>query len=247
MVSAIGEARFQSLLVRSTPLDEAELRRLSPMLIISPHQDDETLGVGGLLATASGLGLRPRVAYLTDGSASHRGSTYWTRERLARLRKLEAIAALGDLGVPPGDILFLDWRDARPHPVGSIEHDNAVLALKRWTADRPPASVWSTWDGEKHCDHEAAAGVAELFRAGADPRPTGFAFVVWGWNEDALDTAANPRSLTCPETVWIRGRALARHESQTTNLISDAAEAFRLAPEVALVTTRTSEVYLELP
>ena len=224
-MSAIGEARFQSLLARSTPLDEAELRRLSPMLIISPHQDDETLGVGGLLATASALGLRPRVAYLTDGSASHRGSTYWTRERLARLRKRRRS--------PPWAIsayrrtTSCSWAGATPTAIrcGSIEHDNAALALKRWTADRPPASVWSTWAGEKHCDHEAAASVAELFRDGADPRPAGFSFVVWGWNEDALDTAANPRSLTCPETVRIRRRALARHESQTTTLISDAAEA----------------------
>ena len=86
MVAPLGEERFQRLLARSTPMDVAELRRLSPMLILSPHQDDETLGCGGLLATVSALGLRPRVAYLTDGSASHRGSTYWTRERLARLR-----------------------------------------------------------------------------------------------------------------------------------------------------------------
>ena len=246
VVSAVGEARYRRLLGRSRPFDEAELRRLSPMLILSPHQDDETLGAGGLIATASALGLRPRVAYLTDGGASHRGSPSWTRERLARLRAEEAIAALDDLGVPPEDILFLGWRDAAPHAAGSIEHDNTVTALARWVADRPPASIWTTWVGEPHCDHAAAAGVAAAFRETRDPPIPGFAFLTWGWNDDALDAAPNPRSLFCPATVEVRGRALARHRSQTTDLIGDAPQAFRLPREFAAVTTRTSEIHLEL-
>jgi LmbE family N-acetylglucosaminyl deacetylase len=244
MVTAIGEARFQRLLALSRPFDEADLRRLSPMLILSPHQDDETLGAGGLIATAAALGLAPRVAYLTDGGASHLGSRTWSREQLARLRRLEAIAALGELGVPPDDILFLGWRDAKPHAVGSLERDDTVSALKRWTADRPPASVWSTWAGERHCDHLATAEVAEAFR---DSTVAGFAYVVWGWNEAALDDLADPRALFCPSTVERRVRALARHASQTTDLITDAPQAFRLPREVSAVTTRTSELYFEQP
>ena len=214
------------------------------MLILSPHQDDETLGAGGLIATAAALGLRPRVAFLTDGGASHLGSPSWSREQLARLRRREAVAALGDLGVSPEDILFLDWRDAEPHAVGSIERNESVLALKRWTADRPPASVWSTWAGEAHCDHLATAEIAEAFR---HPKIAAFSYVVWGWNEQGLDTFASPRSLFCPTTVEPRARALSRHASQTTDLIADAAQAFRLPPEVAAVTSRTSELYFELP
>ncbi len=246
-MTAVGEARFQRLLARSRPLDEADLRRLSPMLILSPHQDDETLGAGGLIATAADLGLRPRVAYLTDGGASHVGSPTWSRERLARLRAEEAVAALGDLDVPAEDVLFLGWPDAAPHAPGAPEYDEAVLALKRWTADRPVASVWSTWAGEAHGDHQATARVAEAFRAAADPRPAAFAYIVWGWKEPALDDVAAPRSLFCPATVERRARALARHASQTTDLIADAAQAFRLPCEVAAVTARTSELYLELP
>ncbi len=245
-MTAVGEARFQRLLARSRPLDEADLRRLSPMLILSPHQDDETLGAGGLIATAAGLGLRPRVAYLTDGGASHVGSPTWSRERLAALRAKEAVAALGDLGVPAEDVLFLGWRDAEPHPAGSNAYDEALLALERWTADRPPASVWSTWVGEAHGDHVATARVGEAFRAASDPTPAAFAYIVWGWKEAALDDVAEPRSLYCPATVERRARALARHASQTTDLIADAAKAFRLPCAVAAVTARTSELYLEL-
>ncbi len=240
MVTAIGEARFQRLLARSTPLTEADIRRLSPMLILSPHQDDETLGAGGLIATAAALGLRPRVAYLTDGGASHVGSPTWSRERLARLRAEEALAALGDLGVPPEDVQFLGWPDAAPHAPGDADHIATVAALKRWFT---PASVWSTWSGEAHCDHLATAQLAEAYR-GEVP---GFAYVVWGWNEVALDDFDQPLSLHCPNTVGPRTRAVARHASQLGNLITDAPDAFRLPPEVVAVTARTSEVYFQLP
>jgi LmbE family N-acetylglucosaminyl deacetylase len=243
----VGDARFQRLLARARPFDEAELRRLSPMLILSPHPDDETLGCGGLIATAAALGLAPRVAFLTDGAASHRGSPSWPRRRLACLRRTEAIAALNDLGVPPGDVLFLDWPDAAPFDRDGPEHGEAVSALTRWTADRPPASVWSSWSGEAHCDHVAADGVAEAFRSSLSPRPKGFAFIVWGWTEAALDAAPNPRSLACPDTVDARARALARHRSQTTDLIGDAEVAFTLPPEVAAIVARPFEIHLELP
>ena len=244
---AFGEARFQRLLSRARPFDEGELRRLSPMLILSPHPDDETLGCGGLIATASALGLAPRVAFLTDGGASHRGSPSWPHERLACLRKTEAIAALGDLGVPPSDVLFLNWPDAAPFAHDTPEHGEAVSALTRWTADQPPAGVWSAWSGEAHCDHVAAAGVAEVFKDSLSPRPQGFAFIVWGWAEEALDAAPNPRSLACADTVETRARALARHRSQTTDLIADAEIAFRLPPEVAAIVDRPIEIHLELP
>ena len=247
MVAALGEAVFRDLLARCRPIEAAELRALSPMLILSPHPDDETLGCGGLLATASDLGLRPRVVYLTDGDASHRGSSYWTRERLGRLRRQEAIAALADLGVPPDDILFLGWRDAAPFPPGSIERDNTVLGLQRWTAFQPPASLWSPWSREGHCDHLAATEVAASLREALDPRPTAFSFVVWGWLLAELAQAESPRSLECAATVEVRTRALARHQSQTTDLISDATEAFTLSREVKAITQRTSEIYLELP
>lgn len=216
------------------------------MLILSPHPDDETLGCGGLIATASALGLRPRVAYLTDGDASHVGSRDWPRNRLGRLRQTEAIAALSDLGVPTDDVLFLGWRDAAPFPPSSVERTDTVPELGRWASFNPPTSVWSSWSGEGHCDHLAAAQVAASLRDALDPRPAGFAFLVWGWLAETLDAAANPRSLACPATVEARTLALSRHRSQTTDMISDAAEAFTLSAEVKAITTRTSEIYLEL-
>ena len=116
-------------------------------------------------------------------------------------------------------------------------------------AGRPtgrPRASWSAWAGEAHCDHVAAAGVAAAFRDDGDLRPPGFSLIVWGWNEEALEEVSDLRSLFCPGTVETRTRALARHRSQTTDMIS-ATKAFILPPEVAMLTTRAFEIYLELP
>lgn len=46
------------------------------MLVLAPHPDDETLGCGGLLARAADQGLRPRVAFLTNGAALRHLQTF---------------------------------------------------------------------------------------------------------------------------------------------------------------------------
>lgn len=89
------------------------------VLILSPHLDDETLGAGGTLARAVGVGARVRVVFFTNGDGS--GSTVLSesvrrRRRLsyleiARLRQREAVAALRELGVSRADIIFLGYPD----------------------------------------------------------------------------------------------------------------------------------------
>ena len=245
-MKAIGEARYEHLIARAEPIDEAELRRLAPLLIVAPHQDDETLGCGGLIATAIRLGLRVRVAYLTDGSASHRGSPSWSPGRIAEVRGAEASAALAILGVPENDILFLGWRDARPFTIGSPEFEDTVARLAHWTAADPPGSLWSTWRGEAHCDHLAAADVAHRLLDVLSPRPAAFSYLVWGWAEEALEQQVNLRSLECRDTIDARRRALACHVTQTTTLIDDASDGFVIPPSIRALADRPSEMFLEL-
>ena len=145
MVKALGHAAWRKLRQGARPLDDARLAALSPLLVLAPHQDDETLGCGGLLATASRLGLEPRVAYLTDGAASHLGSPTWPRARLARARRREALAALAVLGVPQAQVQFLDWPDAHPFAADSADYRRSMAQLTAWMARVRPASVWAPW------------------------------------------------------------------------------------------------------
>jgi LmbE family N-acetylglucosaminyl deacetylase len=216
------------------------------MLVLSPHQDDETLGCGGVIATASGLGLRPRVAFLTDGAASHEGSAAWPPRRLAATRRSEAIAALAVLGVGPDDILFLDWADASPFAPDQLAYAQTVERLAAWAASFATASLWSTWPGEAHCDHVAAARLAESLATRLPSLRARMEFLVWGWKEKRLGEERRAAwALDCAHTIDQRRRALACHRTQTTDLIADAVQSFRIPPELAALTERPVEIYLE--
>lgn len=247
MVSAVGQATWERMRAVGRPLGQAALAALSPMLILAPHQDDETLGCGGLIAAASRLGLRPRVAYLTDGSASHPGSRAWPRPRLAAARRGEALEALGALGVPARDARFLDWPDAAPYPPGARRYGQTLTTLLGWIGRRGVNSIWAPWIGEDHCDHVAAANLARglVRRIGAPV--TLMSYLVWGWGDPRLVRMARPGrvwALRCPETIARRRTALACHRTQVTRIIDDSARAFRIPPELAALTERPVEIYL---
>ena len=170
MVTAIGEAAWTKLKIMAETLTVPVLNALSPMVIVAPHADDETLGCGGLLSVAAAQGLEPRVVYLTDGSASHRNSVEWPPARLARTRRAEALAALAVLGVDARQVMFMDWPDAAPHPIGGSAHAAALDGLSAWFDTFHPKSIWAPRHGESHCDHEA---VARLGRRGVAPLARG--------------------------------------------------------------------------
>ena len=46
--------------------------RLGRSLILAPHQDDELLGCGGMIATKARLGAYVAIAFLTDGHHEER-------------------------------------------------------------------------------------------------------------------------------------------------------------------------------
>ena len=247
MVKALGHAAWLKLRDRALPLDEVRLTALSPMLILAPHQDDETLGCGGLLAAASRLGLAPRVAYLTDGSASHLGSPTWPSERLARARKAEALAALAELGVSETQVCFLGWLDSRPFAAGAPDYQDSVVQITRWIMDFRPRSIWAPWREEKHCDHVATADLADDLASRLTSSPARMDYLVWGWSTPRLATRVRTPAwaLDCPDTVDIRRSALACHQTQLGGVIVDAETSFHIPPKLAALTARPTEIYLE--
>ena len=90
-----------------------------PILVLSPHPDDETLGAGGIIQEALGRGQEVWVVFMTSGDAFP-----WTPAYLARwwdggaamraygLRRMEeARSATAQLGVPADHVLFLGFPD----------------------------------------------------------------------------------------------------------------------------------------
>lgn len=219
-----------------TALTDPLSLRARRILVVAPHPDDEALGCGGLIAMLRGDGRTVKVVFVTDGGASHPGSRDWPRWRLAARRREEALDALRLFGVPPRDAHFLGLEDAGMPPAGSVADRDAVDALARLIADLAPELVLMPWRRDPHCDHRDA----------------------WRLTQDALDLAGRP-ALALEYAVWLdelgapgdhpqtdearrivfditpavdaKRLAVAAHVSQTTDLIRDDPDGFRLTPE----------------
>ena len=247
MVTAYGEEIWRLLAAVAQPLIAEELSALSPMIILVPHPDDETLGCGGLIATLADLGLRPRIIYLTDGSASHRGSPTWSAERIASTRREEALQALSTLGVGDSDVTFLGWTDAKPHSPMSSDYEVTLARLSYLAICVAAKCIVAPWEKETHCDHTAANALALALAANISI--TRYEYMVWGWaTADLVNNIAGHalRCLDCCSFIDLRRKALECHQTQLGALITDADIAFAMPSELKALVERPIEIFLEV-
>lgn len=206
----------------------AALGDLAPsgtLLVVAPHPDDESLGCGGVVALAADAGRPVVVAILTSGDGSHPGSRSTPPALLAALREGEAREAVAILAPHGAEVAFLRAPDGR-----LSEHaDDAQAWLDALFARHRFAAAFAPWEADPHPDHKAAASLAEA--AAAAHGSALFAYPVWGLTLD--DAAPAGRQL---EAVRLdiagaaerKARAIAAHRSQTTGLIDDDPQGFRL-------------------
>lgn len=137
-------------------------------LVVAPHPDDEVLGAGGLLARLSDV----EVVAVTDGEASHPGSTVLTPRELAARRRAETDEALRRLGLPAPRVHRLG------HPDGGI--DEAALTATLRTLLRPGRWCLASWRGDGHPDHEAVGRAAAA--ACAETGALLVEYPIWTWH-----------------------------------------------------------------
>ena len=215
----------------------------APLLILAPHPDDESLGCGGLIAEACRHGNPPVVVILTDGSKSHPHSKAFPAERLRALRESEAQAATGLLGVPSERVLFLRYPDtAAPCDGDGLDDAAGRVAglIERWRC----RTVLVSWKHDPHCDHAAAAAIAE-----EASRRTGaklLAYPVWGWTlapDLSIETAPlTGFRLDVTRHLAAKRAAIEAHRSQYAGVITDDPEGFQMPPDFIdrfLVSTET--------
>jgi LmbE family N-acetylglucosaminyl deacetylase len=123
-------------------------------IVFSPHQDDETLGCGGMIAFKRLYGVPVRVVFLTDGQGGV-GKSQLESEELIQLRKQEAISALDILGVEPSEIDFLDRADGTLQYLSKEEYQCLVDELAQILISFKPDEVYVTYRKDGHGDHEA--------------------------------------------------------------------------------------------
>ena len=162
-----------------------------PALVFAPHQDDETLGCGGLIALKRQQQVSVNVAFLTDGSACYDsialpGVTVMAAADVIELRKDEAIEALGLLGVDAHSIHFLNQPDQfLDHQ--ALSHDaliNRLVDLLNYIA---PQDIYVTYRYDVHGDHETTYRLVHeaIVRSGRKVRL--WEYPIWSfWNHKHL-------------------------------------------------------------
>jgi LmbE family N-acetylglucosaminyl deacetylase len=153
----------------------AELGGFDRVVVVAAHPDDETLGAGGLMATAAALSLDVHLFVCTAGEHSHPDSTTHRPEDVAALREGEVRSALGELA-PRAAITLLNVAD------GQLDEHEQVLVdlLVRLLKDGRRTLVVAPWRHDGHPDHDAAgrAAATTAHRTGA----TLWEYPIWWWH-----------------------------------------------------------------
>jgi len=138
-----------------------------PVAAVVAHPDDESFGLGGLLAALAGEGRPVHVLCLTHGEAS----TLGLGDRLAEVRRDELTAAAAQLGV--ATVTLLDLPDGHLEARRPDELDGR---MEEWLAPDVVALVAFEPNGVTgHGDHRAVTAAAERL---ADRR--GLPVIEWG-------------------------------------------------------------------
>lgn len=210
--------------IKIVPMPLPALTPHSRLLILAPHPDDESLACGILLQHAVAAGATINVVYLTDGENNPWPqrclSRRWRlnaadRQRWAKLRRREALAALNILGVTAENARFLGWPDQGLAGRLSSESALTLARLRYLIMDFSPTDVIGPDVVDRHRDHSAVGLMLEdLFSAGG-PTVRGirrWTYVVHGLNKRFVRNAeALPQTASHART---KRRAIICHQTQ---------------------------------
>lgn len=190
---------------------------MAKVLVVSPHPDDESLGCGGVIARHRAAGDAVRVVIVTNGDAFGQAA-WWAKPgwglgpaqflHLGALRQTECEAAVGRLGVAPGDVIFLSypdgglatlwreaWSPAAPYrspftqadrspyprtfrPDGVYCGAHVLEDLKSILAEFQPDIVYHAHLRDRHPDHWAASAFTLMAAAALDLAPRWRQFLI---------------------------------------------------------------------
>jgi LmbE family N-acetylglucosaminyl deacetylase len=207
------------------------VRGAASLLVIAPHPDDDVLGCGALIAWAS-TAMPVRIVYVTDGAASHVGSSTHPPERLRTVRETEAMRAAAALGVttPP---IFVRIADGHVPPADSAAGRAVIVTLRDLIPAADRVAVALPWRRDPHADHRA---VSQLVRVALTERPLAqpLEYAVWlgliGEPDADEPLPTEGKSIRCDARPWLERKraAINEHHSQLGRVIHDATDAFVL-------------------
>ena len=167
--------------------DSAELP-FARTLVIAPHPDDESIGVGGLLAHAAQRGASVRVVFLTDGENNPWPQRVtrrrWRitdddRREWGKTRRCEARHALMALGVPAHSAVFLGFPD---DGLAAVEPRSLARSIGNVLLHFHPTLLVVPSLDDYHPDHRAACRATMQALGAIEPHdlPMTLSYVVHG-------------------------------------------------------------------
>ncbi len=182
-------------------------------LVVIAHPDDESFGLGAVLAGLVAQGCTVSVLCFTNGEASTLGAAVG----LATIRAAELRAAATELGV--SDVALLSYPDGALASVQASQLDQHIRdhfdGIDLVVAFEPSGVTG-------HPDHRAASEAAVRVASTA-----GLAVLEWGLPSDVADALCaefgvafgaldSPESETITVDRAVQWRAIARHATQAT-------------------------------
>jgi LmbE family N-acetylglucosaminyl deacetylase len=210
------------------------------VVVVAAHPDDESLGAGGLLATAHERGLEIDLVLLTAGELSHPRSPTHSRAQLAQRRLGEAKDAL--CAVAPGAaVTMLALGD------GTVADSEAAVAarLVDLIGDGELTLLAAPWRHDGHPDHEAAGRAAAVAARRTDAALVEYPVWWWHWGTPGDAPWAAIRRLQLSDRARAcKHLAIAAHTSQVESLSSEPGDEVPLHPGFLAHFHGSAEVYV---
>lgn len=195
----------------------------SRLMLIAPHPDDESVACGVVLQGAVRSGAAIRVVYVTDGDDNPWPQRFlelkWRlnsvdRTRWGRLRRVEALEALGVLGVDTSNACFLALPDQKLTRLLLHDTESTLEQLNRVILEWSPTHLLIPSISDTHPDHNALGVMLRLiqergFLSGREASVTSYA--VHGKSraffdrarpgrQSAIETATKLQAIRCHRT-----------------------------------------------
>lgn len=175
-----------------------------PLVVISPHPDDETLAVGGFLALQRELRLPVKLIAVTDG-----GNAYAENVGLADRRVAEQTDAARCLGIASDDIIRLAHTDS------GLVNERGALVDSLMSQCSPRSHLLAPWPGDFHPDHEVCGDAAMEVAYKLGCKLTFYFFWTWHRGAPELLKELPLRSLALSQAQRLaKADALSMHRSQ---------------------------------
>jgi LmbE family N-acetylglucosaminyl deacetylase len=176
--SANSRRGEEELLVQ---IGEQHLRVPRRLVVVAPHPDDETLGLGGFMSRCVWSGSDIEIIAISDGERAYPSAGRDEQGRLAETRAREREAALRLLGLSAGTVHRLGLPDGAIADSEQPLRDRLVelLRLGATPARCQETVLVAPWRHDLHPDHEAAgrAAVAAAAMLGCEL----WEVPIWSW------------------------------------------------------------------